>query len=81
MWGGLRWCFCYLLALPAAVFLPLIVIDTVLTEAIYRLDERLLPVTYIVSSLLFGIGMLLFFLSSISLYAQLKKMKPQEIQE
>ncbi|PIR50216.1 hypothetical protein COU79_00595 [Candidatus Peregrinibacteria bacterium CG10_big_fil_rev_8_21_14_0_10_54_7] len=71
----------YILGLSAAVFLPLIVIDTVLTEAIYRLDERLLPATYLVSSFLFGIGTLLFILSSISLYAQLKKMKPQKVQE
>src|SRR3989344_4940405 len=71
----------YILGLSAAIFLPLIVLDTAQAEILYRLDERLLPATYIVSSLLFGIGMLLFFLSSISLYAQLKKMKPQKVQE
>lgn len=69
--------FWYVLGLILAIFLPLIAIDMLIVGLVSRLDERLTIVTYLFSSYLYGLGIFIFLLSSISFYAHLKKMKPR----
>jgi uncharacterized membrane protein len=69
--------FLYILGLCIAIFLPIMVLDAVLVEILYRLDTRLLQVTYFASAYLYGLGITIFLLSMIALYANLKKVKPK----
>ena len=68
----------YIIGLSLSIFLPLIVIDTAIIELVNYFDERLLIATYFVSSYLYSVGILIFILASISLYAELKKLKPKK---
>lgn len=63
----------YLLGLCAFIFLPLAVADTFVANIVYLLAPSAVKATYVLSSLLYGTGGLLFLLSTIPLYRELKK--------
>ena len=55
------------------IFIPLLVMDTVLTGALYTFEPKLLQATYLITAYLYSFGIVLLLLSSISLYAELKR--------
>ncbi|PIR52930.1 hypothetical protein COU76_04100 [Candidatus Peregrinibacteria bacterium CG10_big_fil_rev_8_21_14_0_10_49_10] len=58
--------------LCAVIFFPLIVIDSLIVQLVYLLAPALLRITYLSSSYLISLGLLLFLLSSMTLYAELQ---------
>lgn len=64
----------HLAGLAGAIFLPLAVLDGFLIEAVLRTLPDLVRLTYLTSAILYGLGIVLFILSTVSLYSQLKKL-------
>jgi len=70
---GQTWtAFKYILSIFIVVFFPLILVDTSVVQLAYTFTPQLIQVTYIISAYLYSLGLLLFLLSSIVLYAELK---------
>jgi len=66
--------FLYLFGLGFVMFLPVILISGILGEVVSAFDSRLLPAVYIISSVLMSLAILIFTLSTVLLYAEIKKL-------
>lgn len=64
----------YLVGLSLWIFLPTIIIVGIIGTAIETFDPRLVTITYVVTSVLMSFAILLFTLSTILLYAEIKKL-------
>jgi uncharacterized membrane protein len=72
--GHTRTALLYLAGLAGAIFLPLLVIDSISIELVFRTVPGLMRFTYLISAYLYSLGIVIFMLSTMSLYAQLKKL-------
>jgi len=65
--------FCYLFGLLVAIFLPALVISGFISQAMLIIDLRLVPAMYVFESAIMSIAILLYILSTVALYRELKK--------
>ncbi|PIQ75756.1 hypothetical protein COU78_00090 [Candidatus Peregrinibacteria bacterium CG10_big_fil_rev_8_21_14_0_10_49_24] len=64
----------HLAGTAGAIFLPLAVIDGFVIELVLRTLPDLVRLTYLTSAYLYSLGIVIFMLSTVSLYSQLKKL-------
>lgn len=64
----------YLVGICFVMFVPVIIISGILGEVVYEFDPRLIPIVYILTSVLMSFTILIFTLSTILLYAEIKKL-------
>jgi len=66
--------FCYLLGFFMAIFFPALIISGVLSQTMLFIDPRLVPALYIFESAIMSVAILLYVLSTVTLYRELKKL-------
>ena len=66
--------FLYLFGLGFVIFLPAVIVSGILGEIVSTFDSRLLPAIYIISSVLMSLAILIFTLTTVLLYAEIKKL-------
>lgn len=64
----------YFLGLSLVIFLPIVFVMGITGDLVSQFDTRLLPAVYIMTSVLMALGMTLMTLSTILLFAEIKKL-------